>query len=184
MSKNFAIFSFHVMPRMLTSMLYSVGRYTVKMVFTIECERMKSMINMNLNSLRKRHKLTQEQLAEELNVSRQVIAKWEKGESTPDLHHSMNIANFFGVTIDALVNHNPEEMGIDIPPKGQHFFGTATVGERGQIVIPKKAREIFQINPGDSIIIIGDEERGLALAPEKMIKQFLNMVKNHQKEEE
>lgn len=147
-------------------------------------ERMKSMINMNLYSLRKRHKLTQEQLAEELNVSRQVIAKWEKGESTPDLHHSMKIADFFGVTLDALVNHNTEETGLDVPPKGKHFFGTATVGERGQIVIPKKAREIFQIKPGDSVVIVGDEDRGLALAPEKMILQFLNMVKVHQKEEE
>lgn len=147
-------------------------------------ERMKSMINMNLYSLRKRHKLTQEQLAEELNVSRQVIAKWEKGESTPDLHYSMKIADFFGVTLDALVNHNTEESGIDVPPKGKHFFGTATVGERGQIVIPKKAREIFKIKPGDSVVIVGDEDRGLAIAPEKMIFQLLNMAKVHQKEEE
>ena len=169
---------------MITLMLCSVGRFTIKVVFIINYERMKSMINLNLCSLRKRRNLTQEQLAQEINVSRQVIAKWEKGESTPDLHHSMNIANYFGVTLDALVNHNPDETGIDIPPKGKHFFGTATVGERGQIVIPKKAREIFQINPGDSVVIIGDEERGLALAPEKMIKQFLNMVKNHPKEEE
>ena len=165
-------------------MLYSVGRFTIKIVFIIKYERMKSMINLNLCSLRKRRNLTQEQLAQELNVSRQVIAKWEKGESTPDLHHSMNIADFFDVTLDALVNHNSKEIGVDIPPKGQHFFGTATVGERGQIVIPKKAREIFQINPGDSIVIIGDEDRGLALAPEKMIKQFLNMVKAQQTEEE
>lgn len=142
------------------------------------------MINMNLYSLRKRNKLTQEQLAEELNVSRQVIAKWEKGESTPDLHYSMKIADFFGVTLDALVNHNTEESGIDVPPKGKHFFGTATVGERGQIVIPKKAREIFKIKPGDSVVIVGDEDRGLAIAPEKMILQFLNMAKVHQKEEE
>ena len=142
------------------------------------------MINMNISSLRKRHNLTQEQLAQQLNVSRQVIAKWEKGESTPDLQHSMNIAKFFDVTLDALVNHNSEESGLAVPRKGQHFFGTATVGERGQIVIPKKAREIFRINPGDSIIIIGDEDRGLALAPENMIKQMLNMVNVQQKEEE
>lgn len=97
------------------------------------------MINVNIYSLRKRHKLTQEQLAEELNVSRQVIAKWEKGESTPDLQNCMKIADFFGVTLDALVNHNSEETGLDVPPKGKYFFGTATVGERGQIVIPKKS---------------------------------------------
>lgn len=142
------------------------------------------MINVNLYSLRKRNKLTQEQLAEQLNVSRQVITKWEKGESTPDLHHSMKIADFFGVTLDALVNHNSEEMGIDVPPKGKHFFGTATVGERGQIVIPKKAREIFKIKPGDAVVIVGDEDRGLAITPEKMILQFLNMASTHPKEEE
>lgn len=165
-------------------MLSSVGRITFETVFIIIVERMKSMINMNLYSLRIRNKLTQEQLAEELNVSRQVIAKWEKGESTPDLHYSMKIADFFGVTLDALVNHNTEESGIDVPPKGKHFFGTATVGERGQIVIPKKAREIFKIKPGDSVVIVGDEDRGLAIAPEKMIFQLLNMAKVHQKEEE
>ena len=110
---------------MITLMLFSVGRFTIRIAFIIKFEGMKSMINLNLCSLRKRRNLTQEQLAQELNVSRQVIAKWEKGESTPDLHHSMNIANFFGVTLDALVNHNSEVTGIDIPPKGQHFFGTA-----------------------------------------------------------
>ena len=139
------LLSYHITLRMITLMLCSVGRFTIKVVFIINYERMKSMINLNLCSLRKRRNLTQEQLAQEINVSRQVIAKWEKGESTPDLHHSMNIANFFGVTLDALVNHNSEETGVDIPPKGQHFFGTATVGERGQIVIPKKARELFEI---------------------------------------
>ncbi len=42
-------------------------------------------------------------------------------------------------------------------PKGKHMFGTVTVGERGQIVIPKKARTIFNIQPGDSLMVLGDE---------------------------
>lgn len=172
------------MPRILTLVLWSIGRIIINKANIMSIKGMKNMININLHSLRKRHKLTQEQLAEKLNVSRQVIAKWEKGESTPDLYNSMNIANFFGVTLDALVHHNSQETGVDIPPKGQHFFGTATVGERGQIVIPKKAREIFKINPGDSVVIVGDEERGLALAPEKMIQQFLNIIKDQSKEGE
>lgn len=48
----------------------------------------------------------------------------------------------------------------------------------------KKAREIFKIKPGDSVVIVGDEDRGLAITPEKMILQFLNMAKVHPKEEE
>ncbi len=42
-------------------------------------------------------------------------------------------------------------------PKGKHMFGIVTVGERGQIVIPKKARTIFGINPGDTLMVLGDE---------------------------
>jgi len=49
------------------------------------------------------------------------------------------------------------------PPKGKHIFGTVKVGERGQIVIPKEAREIFKIEPGDSLVMLGDEPNGLAL---------------------
>lgn len=47
-------------------------------------------------------------------------------------------------------------------PKGKYAW-TATVGEKGQIVIPKQARELFDIRPGDTLLILGDEERGLAI---------------------
>lgn len=49
------------------------------------------------------------------------------------------------------------------PGDGKHIFGTVKVGERGQIVIPKEAREIFGIHPGDSLMVLGDEKRGIAL---------------------
>ncbi len=48
-------------------------------------------------------------------------------------------------------------------PKGKHIFGTVKVGEKGQIVIPKDAREIFNIQPGDSLVVLGDEASGLAI---------------------
>ena len=48
-------------------------------------------------------------------------------------------------------------------PKGKHIFGTVKVGEKGQIVIPKEAREIFGIQPGDSLVVLGDEATGLAI---------------------
>jgi AbrB family looped-hinge helix DNA binding protein len=48
-------------------------------------------------------------------------------------------------------------------PKGKHIFGTVKVGEKGQIVIPKEAREIFSIHPGESLVMLGDEASGLAL---------------------
>ncbi len=56
-------------------------------------------------------------------------------------------------------------------PKGKYAW-TATVGEKGQIVIPKQARELFDIKPGDTLVLLGDEKRGIAIPPKKMFSQF------------
>ena len=54
-------------------------------------------------------------------------------------------------------------------PRGRHVFGTVKVGERGQIVIPKEARELFGIRPGDTLLVLGDETRGIVVTrPEVM----------------
>lgn len=135
------------------------------------------MINENLKTLRTLHRLTQEEVAEKINVSRQVVAKWEKGESVPDINSCLALANLYGVTLDNLVSYKEEVEGIAVPPKGKHFFGIVNVGERGQIVIPKKAREVFKIKAGDSLIIVGDDERGLAIVPETYVKEFFNLIK-------
>ena len=52
---------------------------------------------------------------------------------------------------------------------GRHLFGTVRVGERGQIVIPKEARDIFGIEAGDTLLVLGDEKHGLFISkPEVM----------------
>lgn len=56
-------------------------------------------------------------------------------------------------------------------PKGKYAW-TVTVGEKGQIVIPKQAREVFGIEPGDALILLGDEKRGLAIPPKKSFAAF------------
>ena len=56
--------------------------------------------------------------------------------------------------------------------KGQHIFGTVKVGERGQIVIPKEAREIFDINAGDTLLVLGDEEQGIAIVKADVKKEL------------
>lgn len=56
-------------------------------------------------------------------------------------------------------------------PQGKYAW-TATVGEKGQIVIPKQAREIFEINPGDTLILLGDEQRGIAILPKEAFTDF------------
>ncbi len=89
-------------------------------------------------------------------------------------------------------------------PKGKHMFGIVTVGERGQIVIPKKARTLFDIKPGDSMMVLGDENGqfpGLAMIKNdvymgiveqllsgpgmtEMEKEFVDEVLEAQNEEE
>lgn len=63
-------------------------------------------------------------------------------------------------------------------PKGKHIFGTAKVGEKGQIVIPKEAREIFNIKPGDTLLVLGDEERGLAITKVDAFKDLALKILN------
>lgn len=56
-------------------------------------------------------------------------------------------------------------------PKGKHIFGTVKVGERGQIVIPKEAREIFGICPGDTLLVLGDEQQGIAVVKADILQE-------------
>lgn len=122
------------------------------------------MISENIVTLRKKYNFSQEEVAEKIGVTRQTIAKWENGESVPDVIHSNALAELFDITLGTLVNYENGKDGIDeVPPKGKYIFGTVTVGDKGQIVIPVKARRIFDIKPGDSLVVLGDEERGLAL---------------------
>lgn len=122
------------------------------------------MFKDNLIRLRKYHHLTQEELAEKVGITRQAIAKWEAGETMPDLEKSRILAEIFEVSLDDLANYESEaNMGLGVPPKGKHIFGVVTVGEKGQIVIPAKARKLFKIAPGDQLVILGDESQGLAM---------------------
>ena len=141
------------------------------------------MISRNLKSLRKKYQYTQDDIAEKLNVSRQSIAKWESGESTPDIYNCIKIAKLFNVELNNLVNHSEEESGLVIPPKGKYFFGSVLVGERGQIVIPKEAREKFKINSGDKLLLLGDEDRGIAIVHERDVLNFVGMMGMAMKED-
>ncbi len=135
------------------------------------------MFSENLVQLRKMKRMSQEELAEKINVSRQTLSKWEVGESLPDIERCRELANVFQVTLDDLVNFKSPIKGVGVPPKGKYAFGMVTVGEKGQIVIPAKARKVFDINPGDHLLILGDEERGIAVIKEQDIFKQFNIVR-------
>lgn len=67
-----------------------------------------------------------------------------------------------------------KSLDIDIKKleKHEHYFGTAKVGERGQIVIPQEARETFKINSGDLILVFGDIKKGIAFMKATKLKNF------------
>lgn len=60
-------------------------------------------------------------------------------------------------------------------PKGKYAW-TVKIGEKGQFVIPKEAREIFNINPGDTIIVLADEKKGIAIPPKNTFAELANKI--------
>ncbi len=132
------------------------------------------MFKNNLIHLRKMKQMTQEDVAEIAGVSRQAVAKWESGETVPDLEKCRLLAEAFEVSLDDLANFESEEnLGLELPPKGKHLFGMVTVGDKGQIVIPAKARKLFDISAGDQLVVLGDETQGLAILK---AKHFLSLA--------
>ena len=137
------------------------------------------MFHDNLVTLRKMKNMTQEDIAEKIGVSRQAVAKWENGETVPDLDKCKILAEIFEVSLDDLANYESEDsMGMALPPKGKHLFGLVTVGDKGQIVIPAKARKIFEISPGDQLVVLGDESQGLAIIKSESFLAIADAVRN------
>lgn len=137
------------------------------------------MFYENLIQLRKMNHMSQEELAEKVNVSRQTLSKWETSESLPDIEKSQLLAEVFGVSLDDLVNFESPVNGLGVPPRGKHVFGMVTVGDKGQIVIPAKARKVFDIKAGDQLLILGDEGQGIAIIKGQEV--FERLIKPYQK---
>ena len=130
----------------------------------------------NILATRVALRLTQEQLAQAVGVSRQTVAKWESGETSPDLEHAAALADVLGTTIDDLAFFDGGALVQGAPPRGKHLFGNVKVGERGQIVIPKEARDLFDIKPGDKLVVLGEEGRGIALVKEAVFMADVDAV--------
>ena len=136
------------------------------------------MFKDNLIQLRKLQNMTQEDIAEKVGVSRQAVAKWESGETTPDLEKARLLAGALGASLDDLTNYEPaENMGLSVPPKGRYLFGVVTVGEKGQIVIPVKARKVFDISTGDQLVVLGKEGEGIAMIKSDEFLALADMIK-------
>lgn len=122
------------------------------------------MLHENLAILRNLKGYSQEQIAEMIGVSRQAYAKWESGTTTPDVVRAAKLAEIYGTTVDKLLKtESVEGVGIVPPaPAGKNLWGSVTINDRGQIVIPKAARDHLSIKSGDRLIVASDEA-GIAL---------------------
>ena len=139
------------------------------------------MFSENLIHLRKARRLTQEAVAEKVGVTRQAVAKWEAGDSMPDLETGQKLAQLFDVSLDMLVSFESEtNMTLYTPPKGKDLFGIVSVGDKGQIVIPAKARKIFDIKAGDQMIVLGEEGQGLAVMKTEGFLAMADVIRNKQ----
>ena len=68
--------------------------------------------------------------------------------------------------------------------KGHRVFGTAKVGDRGQIVIPKEARVLFGIKPGDTLLILGESNTGLIVSRPEILNNIADELLNQVKKED
>lgn len=117
----------------------------------------------NLKLYRKQNGFTQEQIAEKLGVSRQAVANWERGDSLPDIESVLALADLYEMTVDCLVRNISESNLPGEAKDKKHIFGLSKLNDKGQITLPKKCREVFGLKTGDSILVLGDELKGIAL---------------------
>lgn len=140
------------------------------------------MLKENLVMLRGVHGFSQEEIAEKINISRQAYAKWETGATIPDIEKCRMLAALYGVTLDSLVNSDSAEgSGTSVlAPRGKNIWGSVSINDRGQVVIPKGARDKFKLTGGARLIVLSDDD-GIALVPaekfERNIQKIMELAK-------
>ena len=141
------------------------------------------MLKDNLVMLRNLHGYSQEEIAGMIGISRQAYSKWESGATVPDVEKCARLAEVYGTAIDSLIRtENVEGVGLIPPgPPGKNLWGSVTMNERGQIVIPKAARDKFNLKGGDRLIV-GSDDFGIALLPAEAFEERLrDLMENSRK---
>ena len=147
------------------------------------------MLKDNLVMLRNLHGFSQEAISEKIGISRQAYAKWESGATVPDVEKCALLAEVYGTTVDGLLKTEREDnLGMIPPaPKGKNIWGSVVVNDRGQIVIPKGARDRFGLTGGQRLIVLSDEH-GIALIPDKTfeagMKRALELMSQRENSEQ
>ena len=75
-----------------------------------------------------------------------------------------------------IIHTNHTRGDVDMNIHGGKYAWMVKIGEKGQFVIPKEARELFGFQPGDEILVLGDRERGIAVLPKEKQKDFISQI--------
>ena len=135
------------------------------------------MLKDNLVTLRNLYGFSQEEIAGKIDISRQAYAKWETGVTIPDIEKCSLLAEVYGVSIDSLIHPQSEGKieGSILAPKGKNLWGSITMNDRGQVVIPRGAREKFGLRPGTRLIVLSDDD-GIALVEAEKFEENLRRM--------
>ena len=118
----------------------------------------------NLKLLRYKNGYTLEAIAEIISVSRQSVAKWEGGDSVPDIINCVKLASLYKISLDELVNRPLKSVADgDFVPESGRICGVLDLSEENTIRLPDSLLEMFDIRSGDKILLLADQKKGIAL---------------------
>lgn len=118
----------------------------------------------NLKVLRYKNGYTLEALAEIISVSRQSVAKWESGDSVPDIVNCVKLASLYKISLDELVNMSLKDMinNAFVPEDGR-ICGVLEIQPQNALRMPDTVMEMFDLHCGDKILLLADRKQGMAL---------------------
>ncbi len=134
------------------------------------------MIGKRLKKLRKEKNFSLEYVAERIDVSRQTIAKWEAGETLPDVVKCKKLMDLYESSLDELTLSERERRigeGELAAQTGKYVFGIVKVGEGGLMPIPQKARKVLHIQKGDQLLVLGNPEHGMTVVKIDELNDYL-----------
>ena len=105
-----------------------------------------------------------EALAEIISVSRQTVAKWESGESYPDIMNCMKLASLYKISLDELV-YKPlrEAQANEFSSDCNKICGILEIAESGVINLPESLMKMFDMKTGDKVLLLADRREGIAI---------------------
>ena len=125
---------------------------------------MELYIAENLKVMRQKYGYTLESLAEIITVSRQTVAKWESGDSHPDIVNCIKLANLYKVSLDELVNKPLHAVAKnDFTPENGRICGVLEISDESSITLPQQVLDLFEMECGDKVLLLADKTQGLAL---------------------